>query len=81
MEKLLSLVLMDLSQSSVQACWEGRECVVLHVTSALMDLMYKWEFKLTRLPDEVVSCFLFPRQKFIGFMKLLDRVLNWLSIF
>lgn len=53
MEKLLSLVLMDLSQQSVQACWEGRECVVLHVASALMDLMYKWEFKLTRLPDEV----------------------------
>lgn len=67
MEKLLSLVLMDLSQQSVQACWEGRECVVLHVASALMDLMYKWEFKLTRLPDEVVSCFLSPRQVLIAY--------------
>lgn len=52
-QKLSSLVLQDLTQMSVKARWRGREQVVLHVSSTLMDLAYRWEFDLKRLSDEL----------------------------
>ncbi|MPC98271.1 hypothetical protein E2C01_093633 [Portunus trituberculatus] len=53
-QKLSSLVLQDLGQMSVKAHWQGREQVVLHVSSTLMDLAYRWEFDMKRLCDELV---------------------------
>lgn len=52
-QKLSNLVLQDLSQMNVKAHWQGREQVVLHVSSTLRDLAYRWEFDLKRLCDEL----------------------------
>ena len=55
MQKLAHLVLQDLGRLSVKARWQGRERVVLQVSSTLMDLAYRWEFDLSRLCDDMVG--------------------------